>query len=247
MVKGTPYNTTYSTNFTSYDASYWTLEDECAHCGGSGHGDECTFMTPSAIVYNSSGATITTTRFETDFKCINKSNTSTPCKSGHMLFNPMLLYGTVTVRARWFPGTQNNVNTSTGFIGLDSPTNIGSITFGFHGKGWLGHDKGADDFSHEFQTALYSNVTDPHNREYIKTPDTDLADDFNIFQTIWHPDKVEWTLNGKTVRKVTNVSIIPNLEMNLKLHTRSGYCHTMPVDDSFYAQITYFEYTPYNP
>ena len=40
IVKSVPYNTTYSTNFTSYDASYWTFENECAHCGGSGHGDD---------------------------------------------------------------------------------------------------------------------------------------------------------------------------------------------------------------
>ena len=60
------------------------------------------------------------------------------CSSGHLTWDPALLYGNFTVVARWFPGAPSVAETSTGFIGLDSTGNEASITMGFHGAGWLG-------------------------------------------------------------------------------------------------------------
>ena len=59
------------------------------------------------------------------------------CSSGHLTWNPQLVYGNFSVRAQWFnsaDGIGNSVDTSTGFIGLDANDNVASITMGFHGQ-----------------------------------------------------------------------------------------------------------------
>ena len=226
----------YSTNFSSFDSTYWTLETDCGHCGNR-NGDECTQFEVSAITYNSSyGAVITTAVLPKPSSC------GGICSSGHMTFNENILYGTIIVKAKWFPGTASQVNTSTGFIGLDSPGNVASIVFGFHGKGWIGHND--EDFSHEFQTDLYKNESNGHNGIYVKTPNTDLADDINTYELIWTADQVVWKVNGDVKRTVTDKSIIPNITMQARLHSRSGYCNEMPRTDTFYCQFTYFQYIP---
>ena len=132
----------YSTNFSSFDSSHWTL-DACAHCTNH-NGEASTQMLPSAITFNSTdGAVITT-------KILSKtSSCGSICISGHMTFNTNILYGTFIVNAKWYPGHTKDVNTSTGYIGLDSDSNTASIVFGFHGKGWIGDND--QDFAHKFQ------------------------------------------------------------------------------------------------
>lgn len=77
------------------------------------------------------------------------------CSSGHMTWDPPLLFGNFSVVARWFPGEAARVRTSTGFIGLDSPSNEASITMGFHGLGWLG---GNGEGPHRYQHGIYADV-----------------------------------------------------------------------------------------
>ena len=72
-----------------------------------------------------------------------------------MTWDPPLLFGNFSVVARWFPGEAARVRTSTGFIGLDSPSNEASITMGFHGLGWLG---GNGEGPHRYQHGIYADV-----------------------------------------------------------------------------------------
>ena len=66
------------------------------------------------------------------------------------------------------------------------------------------------------QTDLYSNVSDGHNKVYIKTPDTNLADTINTYELIWNKNEVIWKLNGVTMRNVTDKSKIPNIVMKAR-------------------------------
>ena len=231
------YNESYFTNFSSFDPNYWVLETNCGHCGNR-NGDECTQYTIDSIQYgsvftkNNTGATIYTNKLVTPSEC------GGICTSGHMTFNRDILYGTFIVKALWFPGTTQNVSTSTGFIGLDSNGNVASIVFGFHGNGWDN-----EEFSHNFQTDLYANESNGHNKIVYNTTFS-LATQFNEFKLEWKPNEVNWYINGMLYRNVLNTNIIPNIVMQARLHTRSGYCNEMNLDNSFYAQIVSFQYQP---
>ena len=234
----TPYQQPYTTNFSSLDTNYWTLSTDCSHCTNH-NGNECTQYTTTSIQYasvfpNNTGATITTNKLQ------NPTNCGGICSSGHMTFNKDILYGTFIIKALWFPGTKQNVSTSTGFIGLDSIQNIASIVFGFHGNGWKN-----EDYSKKFQTDIYQNITDGHN-EIVYDTNFSLAEQFNEFKLIWNPDKVVWYINGVVFRMVTDKNIIPNIVMQPRLHTRSGYCNEMSLNESFYAQFVYFQFIPYS-
>jgi hypothetical protein len=68
------------------------------------------------------------------------------------------VYGNFTIVARFFPGSADQVNTSTAFIGLDTNSNSASITMGFHGAGWL---KGDGTGPHQYQLGVYAHNRDP--------------------------------------------------------------------------------------
>ena len=145
------------------------------------------------------------------------------------------------------------LNTSTAFIGLDSASNSASITMGFHGAGWLGNtlspsaNKTAG--PHQFQTGVY--CCGHHGRDRGRVPlintTEDMSASFNQYGLLWTPDLVEWRFNGAVVLRFTNKSNIPSEHMQLRLHTRSGYCDRMPPGASFNASFKSFSYTPYTP
>jgi len=222
----------------------WTPQSECAHCGksdGGGFGgtgkDECTNMTLAATSFGSSGMTHTTRALPAATPTLCRTE-SQVCSSGHMTWDPNLLYGNFSVVARWFVGS--SLETSTGFIGLDSPKNEASITMGFHGPGWLG---GYGENNHRYQHGIYAHVKDGHNREYTNTT-ADMSASFHRYGLLWTPTLVEWRFDGAVVRRVTDTSIIPQIKMQLRLHTRSGYCDKMAVGASFNATFSEFSYQP---
>ena len=153
----------YSTDFTDRSAvlSLWTPQESCAHCD-KGTKDECTNMTLQATSFGASGMTHTTRALPSSAETACKTSRQV-CSSGHMTWNPNLLFGNFSIVARWFPGTGSALKTSTGFIGLDSPGNEASITMGFHGTGWLG---GGGEGPHKYQHGIYAHSKDGHNREY---------------------------------------------------------------------------------
>ena len=250
----------YSTDFSSAAATLaaWTPQEECAHCSSTAffsqhHGkgstvsvignnkDECTNMTRTATTFSAAtGMTHTTLALPSSVHtaCSTKQQT---CSSGHMTWNPVLVYGNFSVRAQWFPSaTGKSVDTSTGFIGLDANNNIASITMGFHGAGWLG---GNGEGGHRFQHGIYSNVKDSHNRGYTNTT-VDITTGLHEYGVMWSKNKVEWRFDGRVVRTVTDASVIPFQPMQLRLHTRSGYCDRMRIGDSFSATFRSFSYSP---
>jgi hypothetical protein len=226
----------YNTDFTDRSAilAMWTPQEQCAHCSKkgwpevSGGTDECTNMTASATTFGPGGMTHTTVALPrgTPTSC----QTQKPvCSSGHLTWDPLVLYGNFSVDARWFPGDKSG--TSTGFIGLDSDGNQGSITMGFHGSGWLG---GEGEGPHKYQHGIYSDVRQSHNRQYTTTQG-DISTTFHRYGLLWTPRLVEWRLNGAVVRRVTDTTIIPYQHMQFRLHTRSGYCDKMPTASTFNA------------
>ena len=82
-----------------------------------------------------------------------------------------------------------------------------------------------------------------HNREYTDTA-ADISDGFHTYGLLWTPSLVEWFFDGKSVRRVTDVTIIPKVGMQLRLHTRSGYCDKMDVAATFSATFRSFSFSP---
>jgi len=251
----------YTTDFIdrSEVLAQWTPQNICAHCKkqqqhlnqvhdllnhvNGKEKDECTNMTLSATSFDTVNGMTHTTRSLPSSVATTCSTRKQVCSSGHMTWNPNLLYGNFTVSARWFPGSSSSLKTSTGFIGLDSPGNEASITMGFHGAGWLG---GNDEGNHKYQHGIYSNVKDGHNREYTTTS-KDLSTGFHTYGLLWTSTLVEWRLDGVVVRRVNDTSIIPQIPMQLRLHTRSGYCNKMVTGATFNASFNYFEYAKPGP
>ena len=112
----------YSTTFTNRGAvlALWTPQEQCAHCsndaaaaagstvdadaGSRGKDkDECTNMTLSATSFGSEGMTHTTLALPSGTNTLCKTEQQV-CSSGHMTWNPPLLFGNFSVVAKWFPG-----------------------------------------------------------------------------------------------------------------------------------------------
>jgi hypothetical protein len=224
----------YSTDFQDKAAvlSKWTEEDDCSHCGKRGN-TECTQFTPNATTFGTAGMIHTTAQLDP-----STSSCKAGATSGHITFNPDILYCNLSVVASWFDTTQN-VSTATGFIGLDSAGNEASITMGFHGDGWPTADEG----QFKYQHGIYADVKKTHNRDYTETTPVSLRK-FNTFGLIWTPEKVEWLFNGKVVRSFTDKDNIPSIKMKLRLHTRSGYNNLMDPGSSFQASFRSFEIHP---
>ena len=228
----------YHTDFSSGLAvlAQWTQQESCAHCSGVSSSqtgkdkDECTNMTALATTFSAdSGMTHTTHALPSSTPTACKTKLQV-CSSGHLTWNPPLVYGNFSVQAQWFNGAApaNSVDTATGFIGLDANGNVASITMGFHGAGWLG---GNGEGPHRYQHGIYANVKKSHNREYTNTS-ADISVGLHTYGLLWTKDKVEWRFDGRVVRTVTDKSVIPFQPMQLRLHTRSGYCNKMKVGDS---------------
>ena len=218
----------YYTNFTTFDSSKWIEATNCMHCDGNGK--ECTQETVEAITFGSdTGAIITTSPLKSATKC------GALCQSGHLTFDPILLYCHITVIAKWYPYTNltiNNTYTGEGFIGLDSNKNIGSITFGFHGDNL--------NWPYNFTTDLYSNSSNGNNIIHHKTQ-YNLALDWNKYEIIWTDKFVEWKINDESVMIVNDTNLIPNMPMQLRLHSRSHDCQQMTQLQSFSSQFRYFD------
>jgi hypothetical protein len=229
------WNTSYATNFSAFDASLWALALGCEHCGaGSG---ECTQMWPNSTTFgaiNGVGMVHTTRRIPPAF-----SPCGSPVTSGHAAFNAPFLFGNFTVTARWFPGAQANVQSATGFIGLDGPNNVASITQGFHGKGCPKGTEGEFAYQH----GVYADVAKSHHQQDINVSRS-LAEDFNTFGLLWEPSRVVWSFNGAPMATFEKASDIPQVPLFLRLDSRAGWQSLMPADASFTAAFTLFEYTP---
>ena len=117
------------------------------------------------------------------------------------------------------------------------------MTFIFHGRGWK--DGSDADFSHTFQSEVYRTGQNHNKINTAVAPD--ISAEIVVYELEWLADRVHWRVNGKLVRswhpKGSNSSI-PQDTMQLRLHSRSGYCSKMKLGSSFDAQILNFSYTP---
>lgn len=233
--------TSYSTTFSSFDASAWELQDDCSHCSGS-TGDECTQMTPAAVQFGAvsrgEGAVITSSRRSAPSACGGQ------CDSGHLMWKPAVTFGTFTIAARWF-GDQTNVSTADGFIGLWGAGALGgSITFIFHGQGWVDHS--GNDFARTFQSEVYRTKQGHNKIDTVLGDDVDVAAGVHVYQLEWRTDRVHWRVDGKLVRTWhpdTNGSI-PQGPLQVRLHSRSGHCSKLASGTSLTAQLLNFSYAP---
>ena len=116
----------YFTDFSTLPID-WTQDVGCDHCSNRG-GLECTEMTTNATTFGSIGGG--TGMIHTTSSAPLNTSCNSNVTSGHITWQPAVLYGNFTVVAKWFPGPKTYVQSSTGFIGLDSPDNVASITQG---------------------------------------------------------------------------------------------------------------------
>lgn len=231
----------YFTNFSvaAEVLAQWTQATTCEHCAS--RDGECTQMTAAATTFGSvsGGAGMTHT---TSAVAPSATSCDANVTSGHIIWDPPLLYGTVRVVARWFPGPKALVQSATGFIGLDSSDNVASITLGFHG---LGCPKGPPLGPFGFQHGAYANVSRSHHQGYTDTGSVNLATTFNEYAIEWTPKGVVWSFNGAEVASMTKADDVPGIPMRVRLHTRSGWNSLMPPPPaSFVAQFKSFSYTP---
>ena len=229
------WTTPYSTDFATFDPLRWTLSLGCEHCSaGSG---ECTQMWPNSTAFgaiNGRGMVHTTRRIPP-----SSSPCGSPVTSGHAAFNTPFLFGNFTVVARWFPGSRASVQSATGFIGLDGPQNVASITQGFHGKGCPKGTEGEFAYQH----GVYADVSRSHHQTDINVTRS-LAEDFNTFGLLWEPTRVVWSFNGVPMDTFTKQADIPQVPLVLRLDSRAGWQSLMPADATYNATFLLFEYTP---
>jgi len=132
------------------------------------------------------------------------------------------------------------VSTASGFIGLFG-SNSGSITFIFHGKGW--DDGSGDDFTNVFQSEVY------RTGQGKNKVNTEHGSSYRFWLLGWqhrchnHHNKIGAELR-RTWHPGTDSSI-PQNPMRLRLHARSGFCHSsMPDGGCFQVDLMSFSYTP---
>ncbi len=238
VVAGAPpaiWNTSYTTTFAAFDGALWTLATGCEHC--SAGSDECTQMRPSSTSFGAvggAGMVHTTRRIQP-----SSSACGSPVTSGHASFNAPFLFGNFTVVARWFPGSEAEVRSATGFIGLDGANNVASITQGFHGKGC---PKGAEgEFA--YQHGVYADVAKSHHQQVVNVTRS-LAEDYNTFGLLWTPTQIVWSFNGAPVDIFTKAADIPQIPLVLRLDSRAGWQSLMPAGATYTATFLLFEYTP---
>ena len=216
----------------------WTQDVGCDHCTKRG-GLECTSMIVNATTFGSiegGKGLIHATSWASSTAC-----TACNVTSGHLTWNPALLYGNVTVVARWFPGPTADVQSATGFIGLDSPDNVASLTQGFHGAGC---PKGGP-WPLGYQIGGYANVNRSHHQRDVSTA-VSVADTYNVYTVVWEKGRVTWYFNGVLVDSMTKAEDVPAVPMYLRLHSRSGWNNVLPrsPQPAFQAFIKSFSYTP---
>jgi hypothetical protein len=237
-----PATQAYSTEFEKAEPDNWELETTCSHCGNHG-GDECTQFTKGAVQYGAvtsgRGVNITSAPLASKSKC------GGICSSGHLTLKQQVHFGTFSVAARWFPGVPSaGLSSASGFIGLFAAGKLGgSMTFIFHGKGWK--DGSHADFRHTFQSEVYRTGQN-HNKINTAGLHPDVSAEIALYELEWLPDRVHWRVNGKLVRTwhPESNSTIPQDPMQLRLHSRSGFCSKMKPGSSFDAQILNFSYAP---
>ena len=212
----------------------WTLSNDCEHCKKTAR-NECNQFLPNATSFSSlAGMTHTTQRIDS-----STSTCGANASSGHAIWSPFVLYGSFTTIARWFPGPEASVKSATGFIGLDSAANEGSITMGFHGEGSPQTGTGKNGF----QLGSYRNISRSHHQQIINTTE-DLSTTFNTFHVLWTPTSVTWSLNNRVVYVMDKLDDVPNERMQLRLDSRSGWIDQFDKGTSFQASFQSFEYTP---
>ena len=237
------FQSAYFTNFSTIDANMWQVDTTCFDCSAK-NPDECTKNVADALhphsVSNNAGLTIMTARLPNLSACSPTAGGS----SGHLTFKPPLSFGTIRVKAKYFPESEEQVNTAKGFIGMQDSSS-GAITITIHGKGATA--SGAPrttDWTREIQSSCYQHGGH-HNKDFAELDaSTNLAEEFNLFEVTWTSTLVTIKVNGKTARTISGSSNIPQKPLHVRLHARSIAYSKMPTGTTFSSYIQEFHYEP---
>ena len=232
----------YFTNFSTID-NMWQVDTTCFDCSAK-NPDECTKNVADALhphsISENAGLTIMTTRQPNLSACSPTAGGS----SGHLTFKPSLSFGTIRVKAKYFPESEDQVKTAKGFIGMQDSSS-GAVTITIHGKGATA--SGAPrttDWTRAIQSSCYQHGGH-HNKDFSKLDaSVNLANEFNWFEVTWTSSLVTIKVNGKTVRTITGSSNIPQKPLHVRLHARSIGYSEMPTGSTFTAYIQEFHYQP---
>lgn len=234
---------TYYTNFSAIDESDWQYNMSCFDCSAK-NPDECTKNFKSAVhpasIADAAGLTITTTRRSNLTWC-----SPTPGgTSGYIKFKRALSFGTIRVKAKYFPGASSTVKSAKGFIGLEDSSS-GAITITIHGKGAKPSGAPANaDWTRWMQSSCYQHGDD-HKKEFSELGSSvNAADDFNWYEITWSSTSVIIKVNGVVARTVTGASSVPQKPLYVRLHSRSIAYSDMPADSTFSSFIDEFHYEP---
>jgi hypothetical protein len=128
------------------------------------------------------GLTIVTTRRSQAGSCSPSDAGGT---SGHLSSKQAFSFGTIRVKARYFPGTAKQVSTAKGFIGLESPTS-GAITITIHGEGGTASGEPPHcNWTRYMQSSCYQHGNN-HNKAFSDLgASVNTAQDFNVPTMFW--------------------------------------------------------------
>jgi hypothetical protein len=236
----------YSTNFSVIDPALWSYDTSCFDCSAK-NPDECTKNLRSAVragsIADGAGLMITTSHV-----AYNATGACTPTPaggtSGYLGFKRALTFGTIRVKARYFPGSSGTVKTAKAFIGLED-SNSGAITITMHGAGATASGAPKDaNWTRYMQSSCYQHG-DAHNKEFTELDaSVNAAESFNWYEVTWTASSVTIKVNDKVVKTYSGAENVPQKPLYAKLHSRSIGYSDMPDAATFSSYVAEFHFEP---
>ena len=155
-----------------------------------------------------------------------------------------MTFGTIRVKARYFPGSSGTVKTAKAFIGLED-SNSGAITITMHGAGATASGAPKDaNWTRYMQSSCYQHG-DAHNKEFTELDaSVNAAESFNWYEVTWTASSVTIKVNDKVVKTYSGAENVPQKPLYAKLHSRSIGYSDMPDAATFSSYVAEFHFEP---